>query len=416
MSNILSASKVDNYIDILQSLNNRISLDEQSLVYLDELFSLLKRIEPVHKNGARELWFCVDRGPLEDFGDLEDMLENEVVENEEEWEGWWLAEYPDETVWFDFGAVENSETGYRSIFLKNKLVIEIDPRRDCGWKYDVSEFVLWLLESLKECIVAIENGSYYEIIQREVPVRRRFGKILRKDYWDICPEERDSFLANISPEDVREFIWKAKGQSERPLGRLDTMTANDFYRFCALGYAANNYDGAELPPKEQYYLHADGRDEGLGKIDPDSPEAFYDWLMHRERGGHPWEICRGGNSTHIDLFVGHDKLGYYLCVAGACVGCTVEAAKIYLALSRAGLPVIIRQGILLAERFEETEWIGIVPDTMLPFYCEHYFPKDNIITFMNLPYENGDRVAEKVCWRPLMPAKLIQANGTTEAE
>ena len=52
------------------------------------------------------------------------------------------------------------------------------------------------------------------------------------------------------------------------------QTAYDFFRFCAMGYAENGYAGCEKSPKEQYYLHADGRDDGLGDIDPDDPEAF----------------------------------------------------------------------------------------------------------------------------------------------
>lgn len=33
---------------------------------------------------------------------------------------------------------------------------------------------------------------------------------------------------------------------------LQDVETNDFYRFCALGYAANNYDGQAFAPKAQY--------------------------------------------------------------------------------------------------------------------------------------------------------------------
>ena len=49
-----------------------------------------------------------------------------------------------------------------------------------------------------------------------------------------------------------------------------------------LGYVANNYEGLDLSPRDQYFKHADGRDGGLGEIDPDSPEAFSDWYHNRE--------------------------------------------------------------------------------------------------------------------------------------
>lgn len=114
---------------------------------------------------------------------------------------------------------------------------------------------------------------------------------------------KESFFEALTQEDVDEFL--ATGTEDcTGLPELKEMTANDFYRFCALGYAANNYDGQAFAPKAQYYRHADGRDDGLKKIDPDSAEAFADWLENREKGGHPWEVCRGGNSTHVSLYVG----------------------------------------------------------------------------------------------------------------
>ena len=107
-----------------------------------------------------------------------------------------------------------------------------------------------------------------------------------------------------------------------------------------MGYAENKYSGCDKSPKEQYYLHADGRDDGLQDIDADSPEAFREWLHNRERfGGHPWEVCRGGNSTHIDLRVMEDDRGYFLYLVGDAWSRTIETVKFYLALTRANIPL-----------------------------------------------------------------------------
>lgn len=141
---------------------------------------------------------------------------------------------------------------------------------------------------------------------------------------------------------MEEFLTSAVGY---PLGnnkRLPSVAANEFYHFCALGYRAMGYTGTEKSEKEQYALHADGRDEGLSKLDGDSPEAFAQWLKERPRTGHPWEVCRGGNSTHIDCIVHQDAHGYYLVVAGLAETRTIEAVRFFLALYRAGVPVCIR--------------------------------------------------------------------------
>lgn len=183
-------------------------------------------------------------------------------------------------------------------------VIVQDKRREpAGFPNEIPEFVQWLIEGVKECIEMLKSGTYNDFIKENLPPEHRIGKILRKHYWDVWPEARKEFFEDISAEDVAEFIRKASAQgegSETIKERLPSMTANDFFRFCAMGYAENKYNGCDKTPKEQYYLHADGRDEGLKDLDPDDPEAFHAWLHdYSHGGGHPWEVCRGGNSTHV---------------------------------------------------------------------------------------------------------------------
>lgn len=42
-----------------------------------------------------------------------------------------------------------------------------------------------------------------------------------------------------------------------------------------------------------------------------------------------WEVCRGGNSTHVGLYVHHNENGYYLAVAGKSWSRSIEAIKFY---------------------------------------------------------------------------------------
>lgn len=88
--------------------------------------------------------------------------------------------------------------------------------------------------------------------------------------------------------------------------------------FAKLGYEAKHYEMVnELTVKELYYKYAEGRDEGLSKMDVDSPEAFTLCFNERHRcGGHLWEVCRGGNSTHMALYVAHNDEGYYIYLTG----------------------------------------------------------------------------------------------------
>lgn len=387
--------------------------DDKSLELLDELFVLLEQVSPVSENGARSLWLRAERGPIEDYGNPAEEVANGHYESEEEfieeWKGW----FPDEIEWYKFSAAELKKEGYRAITLRHDFVILQDKNRELGgFPNEIPEFVQWMIDGVKECIQMLRDGTYNDFVRDNLPPRHRYGTIRRKDFWDVWPEMRAEFFKDISKEDVAEFIKKASEQTEQYNeieGRMPEMTANDFYRFCAMGYAANNYEGCDMTPKEQYYLHADGRDEGLRDIVPDSPEAFNIWLYDsNRRGGHPWEVCRGGNSTHVALNVMQDERGYWLYLAGDAWNRTIETVKFYLALTRAGVPVFLAEAHTLADRLAEKEKIGIVPDGVIPVYCESDFPNEHIIDFINLPDEDQEKFLPFCTWYEEQPIYLIE--------
>lgn len=418
MNKKLKAPAVQHYIDWLGRLGYRqfdfsFSYDKRSYELLDQLFDIIKKIEPASDNGVRELWLKAERGCIEDYGDFEEMVSWGDVKTREEFEELWKAEFPNEEEWYNFQIAEEPNNGYRCIFLAHKLVIEIDPSMERGgMEYNISEFVEWILEAVKEVIIQLEKGMYNRNVREELPAWHRTGTILRKDYWDVYPDGRKAFFTPISKDDVDEFVKCMAAQRDMHSDvdkRIEGVTANDFYRFCAMGYKENGYDGADLSPKEQYYKHADGRDDGLSEIDCDSLEAFIQWYNDsHKRGGHPWEVCRGGNSTHISLYLHKDEGGWYLSIAGDAWNRTIESVKFYLALHREGLPVYMHKGKLLADRLMEKEKIGIVPRGVFPAYCASLFPDEEIIDYMNLPYydEGGAEVAKCCIWQELPEVRL----------
>lgn len=390
---------------------NYISYGNRTYEILDEICDLMKQLKPVSDNGARRLWIKVPRGPIEDFGNYEEMLEDGEVDNYEQFVQYWTDSFPDEYEWINFGVIENSD-GYKGIFLEHYLAMESDPRRErTSYTEDYSEFAEWLLSEVKRCIVKIKLGTYNNEVRQNLPAKHRTGYIVRKDLWDVFPESRDEFFKDFSKLKAAAFSALMTRQEiigPRPDNRLPFMTANDYYYWCSLGYKANNYSGTELSPKEQYYLHADGRDDGLGDIDPDDPNAFFEWYHDNTHcGGHPWEVCRGGNSTNISLYPRYDN-GWYLCIAGDAWTRTIESIKFYMALLEAQLPVYMYNGSILAKRVLETEKIGIVPDGIFPAYCDSMFEDDDIIDYMNLPFKETDKVAEKCVWYEIPDVELIE--------
>lgn len=77
MQNTLKAPQVNRYFDWLSRQNYRhvgfsFSYDEESYRIIDQIFTLIKQIKPVSKNGVRELWFRAERGNISDFGSFEE--------------------------------------------------------------------------------------------------------------------------------------------------------------------------------------------------------------------------------------------------------------------------------------------------------------------------------------------------------
>ena len=88
---------------------------------LPSLFAEVMKISPYYANGVRVLHFCVDRGPIEDFGDFDEMREWGDVENREDFERLWREYYPDETKWFSVHFIQNDN--YQAIWINHQLVI-----------------------------------------------------------------------------------------------------------------------------------------------------------------------------------------------------------------------------------------------------------------------------------------------------
>lgn len=387
------------------------SYDDESYNIIDKIFETLKKITPVldEKNDTvYELWLKIPRGPIEEFGDFEEEKENECYETYEEFEQDWLSLYPTEEIWYCFRALDSKDIGYKAIFIDNKHVIEVDSRKEKGYQHDISEYANALLEAVEACCEKIKNNTYMTDINENLPPQYKTGTIIRRDLWDVFPELRDNFFSKISDAEIKEFKDSVSVQKSKfdydSVSRVKTFTAQEFFDLCALGYKANNYKNTDLTSKEQYYKNADGRDDGLRDIDPNSSEEFQDWYSNKRGGGHPWEVCRGGNDTHVSLYVVRDKKGYFLSVAGR--NRTIEAVKFYLAVKHAGYPVFMHDAKQLVKRFEQTEKIGVVPESVFPKYCSDLYPGEDIISFINLPTEKRDIVASKCVWQPIREVGL----------
>ena len=214
---------------------------------------------------------------------------------------------------------------------------------------------------------------------------------------NILYDQRDPFSAMICNivEDLPMFgKWVDKEKASVSNRSRALFTLSGIY-----GSSQDLVKGLTLENEQ------DRRDEGLCAIPANSPTAFEDWYHYRMGIGHPWEVVRGGNSTHVDLYVQQDEYGYHFHVAGD--HRRGEAIRFYLAVRRAGLPVSIRYGCLLADILRGADTIGIVPEGVIPRYCEWRFPGEQTIDFMRPMDDELEKMQDAIAWQPIPEVRLI---------
>ena len=151
--------------------------------------------------------------------------------------------------------------------------------------------------------------------------------------------------------------------------------------------------------------NADGRDEGLSKIDENSSNEFDKWYNDDSKfSGHPWEIIRGHSFLRVNLCVGHDNKGYYLFLDGTKILRKVEIAKIYLVLHKNNIPIEIYSADTIKNAFKGNDYIGIVPNEIMPIECGRYFKKYNPTEFIHM---KDEKIFKYIKWEPLDKVELL---------
>jgi hypothetical protein len=161
-----------------------------------------------------------------------------------------------------------------------------------------------------------------------------------------------------------------------------------------------------------YERYADGRHEGLLDIDPHSTQEFADWIdgnhPKRTRGGHPWEIKRGSNTTHIDLHVfrpnAYSKEGFKVELMAESVGRLAETIRMFLAIRGADRPISIVGHEAVRKRILGQDRIGVIPSYAMLHRANQHFAKDDGV-FDVMHYDDLGRFKRRITpfitWKPL---------------
>ena len=413
------------------------------------LFKALEPLAPLKSNDeAKSIWLRIPRGEITDYDSFEDMKDWGKVKTYKQYEKRWLEDYPDEIKWYRLVIVEEKNreeiVTFRGVALARKTIISarIDEKGEPDLMDEYAAILCNLLvDAAKESVKLLKNGVYNSLVDKYLPYEFKIGVIKRSSLWKHEPEFKKYAFEGLSQRKIlalRALLVSGKND-EQKIDRIKKFCANDFFNACKIGYKACSYKVGKKTPAELYLKYADGRDEGLTGtghglnegpgINYDSPKEWDAWYFGNRSGGHPWEIIRGGNSTHVDLFVRNDKneidflyrlgkitkkertnrlkkSGFYFEVCGN--HRPFESVSFYTSLSAAGLPVILSDAEEILARFDGSDYVGIVPHGIIPKYCEELFPKEygRVIDFMHVYDEEIKKYGKDIIWLPEEHAEI----------
>lgn len=397
----MKAPKLDFLLDVFGDKSyNPDSYDVKVKEKINRLYDLLDKIKPIGDDEYRVLYFSADRGNIEDYGDYEELKNNGEVSSYEEFESYFSEEYPDELCWYkiSFSRYKN----YRMISINSKIIVYADMDQDAYFESSqLQELMDYLIVKVNECIDMLKEDTYNEYILKNYSYKNRFGVIKRSDYWKIYPDVKNNLLNNISQEEMDYFINNASDNIDK---RINNMTSGKYFECVKLAYEVNDYDIFNKTNKELYLKYADGRDEGLSEIDDNSSEEFDKWFHDDIRfGGHPWEIIVGHHFARVNLGVGCDDSGYYLTLDGRIILRKIEIAKIFNILSKNNVAVRVYNSDIIKEAFKGNDYIGVVPNDILPIECGGYFKEYKPVEFIHM---EDEKMFKYIKWEGLEKIEL----------
>lgn len=236
------------------------------------------------------------------------------------------------------------------------------------WPELIASSIAWLKRLRKDWIASSKR------VYLEYPLELRQGVVQHSLIRSSFPTHYrlDTTIGQDKAQKIIELIENVRlwtSEHTEPT----SFTANEYFAYCKIAYIAGRTEDEvvdeNLSGRELYRMFADGRDDGLLSIDGDSSEEFSSWIDNthplREVGGHPWEIKRGGNATHIKLAVYrplYSKDGRYTIeLRGESLGRMAETLQMFLAIYEAGLPISIVNPESVRKRLLAQDFIGIIP-------------------------------------------------------
>ena len=386
-------------------------LIKQQLNMLKKLVTQIQPLENTQYDKSWSFWIPIPTGSFKHYLKITAKEEKmEPAELEEELSFTWEDEYSEKAKWYHLGFNASKSANDFTLAFDNYVVIigkhgslRGYPNFDIKQQYRLLSFIYAKLNIVIQNIIKNPN-AYLKFLERSLPKSYRFGRIKRADYWGVIFEKNrvDRVLGRKNIKQFEKILSQLKSGAPLP-----TMTADNYFHYCAICYDANCYPqlDSKLSPIKKYKIMADMRDEGLTEIKGNSVKAFAKWYHGNRGGGHPWEIRRGGNTTHISLYISSSDNQWKLVLAGSSYQRVVETVRMALALYEHGIVVQLAEAEEIFHMVTGQDYIGLVPHGVPTRYCDSLFPEeDNIIDFVNpgmMEEKDYKKIAPYIYWYPL---------------
>jgi len=253
----------------------------------------------------------------------------------------------------------------------------------------------------------------YRETLKDLPLDMRFGILPKGVIWKYYPDwyRTDIALGKRKTARFTGYVRAGKFQSDYA-GHHREMSLAFFMKYCKVAYTANlrHFKGAiskDMSGLTMYKRLADGRHEGLVELPLESADAFKQWYHSDRGGGHPWEVYRGGNTTHIDLGVTEKADGWSIFLRGSSTSRMAETIRIALALVTEGLPVEIHDAEELRSRLLGMDNMGIIPKFIINHRASQNFEKgDRVYDCAHLhEFSRKNRILPFIRWKMIDPLR-----------
>lgn len=225
MKNLL-APQVDLLILNAQRFHHRES--QPSTKSVERLVGEIKKLKVQGDDDFRSLFIEADRGAIDDYGNFDEFLEDGVVDNYEDFVEMWKGEYPDEKKWYRLTFSEYQQVYY--IAIDNKMAIQADSAV-FQENHSNDQLCEWLFDKVHDAVERLNKDAeaYHAHVEKNLSFRKRYGRILRSDFWTINKDEEKYFQSDFSDDDIKRFkLISETSDAGKSRNRIKRINADDF--------------------------------------------------------------------------------------------------------------------------------------------------------------------------------------------